>query len=397
MTLCLPAVAAGTAPTSTVSVDAPATAAPGETVTATIRIDAESSVYAAEFELSYPSAGAATQATPGGFLSANASTFVVANRVNESAGRVSFGESRRDTQTGVTGEGVLAEVDVTVPTDASGTVALSLPSVKLAAPNGSAVPVAVENATVDVETDGAPTATATGPSDAPAGTPATVTPTPSDGVIRATATRSAPGTVSVSATGGGTVVASLPETEVGDRTGVRLTDLTVRSVSADRFDATVRAVSPDAAGFEGPEPPVLAAYNISHSVSGGEYGPVRFRFTVSDERLLEVGAGPEGTGLYRLTGDGWTRLPTTTVESTDAGYVFAARSPGLSTFAVAAEPGAKTTAVASLTPSPSPSATPTAVPPGTTAESPSDAIGPGLGAVAALVALAVVALGAGRR
>ncbi|WP_255196398.1 PGF-pre-PGF domain-containing protein [Halorarius litoreus] len=398
--LCL-GVATATAVPATVSVDAPETASPGETVTVTVDIATDTPVYAAQFGLSFPTAGSATHATPGNFLSQNASTFVVANQVDD--GRVSFGESRRETQTGVTGSGTLATVDVTLPADASGSVTLGLSDVKVAASNGSSVPVETAGTTIDIEgatgatggTDGE--ASDSTPGAEPTATPVGPTPSAPDDAARVTATKTSPGSVTFTATGEGTVVASLPPTEAGETVGVQLTGLTVRDVTASEFDATVTAVSPDAAGFSGPDDPMLAAFNVTHpSLSADEYGSAELQFTVATSRLDDAGVAPMGVALYRLQNGTWGKLPTSRVDTTADAYVFTARSPGLSTYAVAYEPNATETRTVSGSGSGETTATPTPVAPGTVG-SPTDGFGPGFGGVAALLALVGLGVGLGRR
>lgn len=396
--LSLGVATAAAATPATVTVDAPETASPGETVPVTIAISTDSPVYAAQFDLTFPSAGSATQATPGDFLSENASTFVVANRVDDA--RVRYGESRRETQAGVTGSGTLATVEVTLPADATGTVELGLTEVKLAAPNGSSVPVATEGATIEVESGGGATGGSDGgseePSDGSSPTATSTAPTPEapSDASRVTATSTSPGSVTFTATGGGTVVATLPPTTAGEAVGVQLTGLTLRDVTATEFDATVTAVSPDADGFSGPDASVLAAFNLSHqSLAGDEVDGAAFQFTVAKSRLDTAGVPPTGVALYRQQNDSWVRLPTTRVDTTTEAYVFVARSPGLSTYAVAYDPGATPTRTESDDITPGATDTPTPVPPGTTVGTPTSGFGPGIGTAVAVLALLLAGLG----
>ena len=93
------------------------------------------------------------------------------------------------------------------------------------------------------------------------------------------------------------------------------------SPSFDRTDNTAR----------------LSNVRVDHSIENENVEDVGIRFSVSKDRLADVGVPPEDVALYRHQGDAWAELPTTVVTERDDAYVFRASSPGLSEFAVGAK------------------------------------------------------------
>ena len=94
----------------------------------------------------------------------------------------------------------------------------------------------------------------------------------------------------------------------------------------------------------------LAYLNVSHpALADEDVLNVTFRFAVSQETLDARGIAPEEVVLYRNHDGPWTALETHLVDTTDSSYVFEAKSPGLSVFAVGApdretaSPGTTTT------------------------------------------------------
>ncbi len=96
----------------------------------------------------------------------------------------------------------------------------------------------------------------------------------------------------------------------------------------------------------------LAYLNVSHlALADEDVSNVTFRFAVSRETLDARGIAPEEVVLYRNHDGPWTALETHLVDTTDSSYVFEAKSPGLSVFAVGA-PDRETTSPGTTTTTP---------------------------------------------
>jgi PGF-CTERM protein len=127
---------------------------------------------------------------------------------------------------------------------------------------------------------------------------------------------------------------------------------------------------------------------------------LRFRFRVNDSALAARNATAENVTLYRHDGTAWSALDTRVVAEANDTVVFAATSPGASTFVVGvpeteaaravtatptAEPTATPASQPTTTPEPSATATATSTPSPATTETSA----PGFGVVAAVVAVAL--------
>ena len=119
----------------------------GDTFTIEIKIDPEGSeIYGAQYTLYFnPGLLNATSQTQGTFLSHDgASTSVILNRINNSLGKIEYGESRMGVEYGVTEPGVLASITFDV-TGTSGTSDLKLSDVMLCDINGTEIEVITNN------------------------------------------------------------------------------------------------------------------------------------------------------------------------------------------------------------------------------------------------------------
>ena len=72
--------------------------------------------------------------------------------------------------------------------------------------------------------------------------------------------------------------------------------------------------------------------NVGHTVPDEEIENVTFRFSVSSSTLSS--AERKNVALYRFHNGSWNELPTEYVDRNGSAYVFAAQSPGLSSFTV---------------------------------------------------------------
>lgn len=132
----------------TVGVDGPETAAPGERISLNVTTTAETPVYGVQFELALSTATTG-KVEQGEFLSRDASSVVLVREFADSS--VSYGETRTGTGTGVTGEGTLARVELTVPESTDDDqLGISFETVKVSDPDARTVEVATEGTTVDV-------------------------------------------------------------------------------------------------------------------------------------------------------------------------------------------------------------------------------------------------------
>ena len=124
------------------------TASTGDTFTIDIIVDsAGSDVYGAQYELYFDNTIlSATSQTQGLFLTQDDATAnVFANNINNTLGKIVYGEARMGAPTGVTSSGVLASI--TFETIKSGTSALTLSYVMLVDSNGDEVMTTVNSGT----------------------------------------------------------------------------------------------------------------------------------------------------------------------------------------------------------------------------------------------------------
>ena len=95
-------------------------------------------------------------------------------------------------------------------------------------------------------------------------------------------------------------------------------------------------VSALSVGTDGATP--FAYLNVSHpDVDDANVSNANVTFGVSEERLAAANASADDVALYRHHGGEWTELDVRQVEGSNGTHVFAAESPGLSTFAVGAK------------------------------------------------------------
>ncbi|RJS74098.1 DUF3344 domain-containing protein, partial [Methanophagales archaeon] len=123
-----------------------------DTFTLNITVNpAGNEIYGAQYDLFFnTSILNATSQTPGTFLSQDgASTSVIINRINNTIGRLEYGETRTGVDDGVTTPGVLASI--TFKAVKPGTSNLDLSNVLLGDPNGTAIETEVNDGTVVIE------------------------------------------------------------------------------------------------------------------------------------------------------------------------------------------------------------------------------------------------------
>lgn len=136
--------------TARVDLSAPATVAPGETVTIQVNVTTTRPLYAAQFGLAFDEAVLTPSSVKkGDFLSRDARSILIANETGP--GTVSYGETRAGTDTGVNGSGTLATVSVEVAEEAAGeSVVLEPRDVKLVTPATETVTTSTGNLTIEV-------------------------------------------------------------------------------------------------------------------------------------------------------------------------------------------------------------------------------------------------------
>lgn len=159
----------GAASGVTLTVDAPESAAPGEEVTVTVTADAETPLYGVQYTLSFDSAVLSVQRVEqGSFFSDEGDSLLLAKRVDASAGRIEYGETRQGSDSGITGSGTVTRVRFVVDTDPStDEVRFTLSDVKASDPDGQPLETTTQTATLTIHSsDGTGTdagqATATG-------------------------------------------------------------------------------------------------------------------------------------------------------------------------------------------------------------------------------------------
>jgi hypothetical protein len=202
------------------------------------------------------------------------------------------------------------------------------------------------------------------------------------------------------ATGNDSVAVDLPRGTV-DRdlasTGAALETMETDFARDTNFDASVSASAsppPDESDPERTVPAVDESGDLGYlTVDTGDdfeesdVSEVRFTFSVAAERLNERELAADDVVLYRHHGGDWNEIETTLIGTTDGGYRFQARSPGLSVFAISrrnatatpaptATSTTATTATSTTTATSAPTATPTTTPDPTVAAAPSSASTP---------------------
>lgn len=106
----------------------------------------------------------------------------------------------------------------------------------------------------------------------------------------------------------------------------------------------------DAPRFDRIESVGVGFIRVNHSVSDEHIDGANFTFRVSRARLDAAETAPQHVVLYRYHDGEWNELPTEVVDRTETHYVFEARSPGLSDFAIGAKRPRFQVAYAAATP-----------------------------------------------
>jgi len=125
----------------------------GDTFTIKIKVEpGGAEIYGAQYYLYFnPTLLKATSQSQGTFLSQNgATTAVIRNEINNSVGKIEYGESRMGAEHGVTNPGVLASITFEV-IGTSGTSELKLSDVILSDPEGDPVETTINSGTVVVK------------------------------------------------------------------------------------------------------------------------------------------------------------------------------------------------------------------------------------------------------
>ncbi|WP_166035460.1 PKD domain-containing protein [Halorussus pelagicus] len=166
---------------------------------------------------------------------------------------------------------------------------------------------------------------------------------PTTGPVEATVTRVGPNKMTVTAptvSSGNLLTADLAETAVADETGVSLHRLNVTFGTDAHTNATLTRsenFSVPAVGDTDSNVTGLSHFRFSgDSPTSADVRNARVRFSVSAQKVSQ---DLDEVGLYRYANDSWTRLPTTLIAVNESTYTFAADSPGVGQFAVAAEDG----------------------------------------------------------
>jgi len=146
-------------------------ASPGENFTIEIRIDPNGAeIYGVQYDLYFnPNILNATSQSQGNFLSQDgANTIVLVNEINNTIGKIEYGEMRMRVGVGVKEAGVISSISFKVI--GTGTSGLNLSNVILSDINGIPIEATIESGTVVVGAPATPATTAS-PSPAPSPTP----------------------------------------------------------------------------------------------------------------------------------------------------------------------------------------------------------------------------------
>jgi len=138
--------AAGDTHAVSLAIEAPEEVEPNETITLSVRANATEAVYGIDFAAAYdPDRAEVDDVSSGAYLGDGAGTIVGTAGADPDERRISYAESRTEVESGVTGEGVLATVTVTVDENATGDLSFEFTE-------ASAVDPAVED--LSVQTSG---------------------------------------------------------------------------------------------------------------------------------------------------------------------------------------------------------------------------------------------------
>jgi hypothetical protein len=145
--------AAGTASGVTVSVTAPDAVSPGETVTVTVEANASSPLYGIQYTLGFDAASLSVERVEQGSLfTSQGTSLLLAKDIDEGAGKVEYGETRQNTDDGITGTGTVTRITfVVADSPASNELAFTLSEVKASDPAGQPIGTTVESTSSSVE------------------------------------------------------------------------------------------------------------------------------------------------------------------------------------------------------------------------------------------------------
>lgn len=152
--------ATGMASGTTLIVDAPESAQPGEEVTVSITINSETPIYGIQYSLSFGADSLSVQSVDQGtFFSDEGGSLLLAKETAESDGRIEYGETRQGADTGITGSGIVTRITFVVDNNPGAEeVQFTLNEVKVADPNGQPIETTTEPTTLAIG-DAAGTAT----------------------------------------------------------------------------------------------------------------------------------------------------------------------------------------------------------------------------------------------
>jgi len=157
-------------------------ASPGENFTIEIRIDPNGAeIYGVQYNLYFnPSILNATSQSQGTFLSQDGeNTIVLVNKINNTIGKIEYGESRIGVEEGVKEAGVISSISFEVI--GTGRSELKLSNVILSDLNATPIEATIESGTVDVDASATPATTASpAPSPEHSPTPTYIAPTYTD-------------------------------------------------------------------------------------------------------------------------------------------------------------------------------------------------------------------------
>jgi PGF-pre-PGF domain-containing protein len=105
------------------------------------------------------------------------------------------------------------------------------------------------------------------------------------------------------------------------------------------------------AGLPAPPGNVANYFSVNSTISDSRINSVNYTFNVTQAWLSESRINPLSLSLYRLnaTTNTWTRLHTVLVAANATAYVYSARSPGMSFYAISSSPFNITTANSAIT------------------------------------------------
>ncbi|MEZ3163924.1 cohesin domain-containing protein [Halorubrum sp. RMP-11] len=141
--------AAGDTHAVSLAIEAPEEAEPNETITLSVRANATEAVYGIDFAAAYdPDRVEVDDVSSGAYLGDGAGTIVGTAGANPDEQMISYAESRTVVESGITGEGVLATVTVTVDGNATGNLTFEFTEASAVDPAVEDLPVETSGTTV---------------------------------------------------------------------------------------------------------------------------------------------------------------------------------------------------------------------------------------------------------